>query len=192
MANKTVTPVHEIIDELGATIVESSSHWSTPFIYYGNKFYIAHKGNRYSISLSTSYDPGNHYESDKYLNTIVTSLTVADHRSAKDIAAEINRKIDWEGIATWLKMRADETAKHNEFINNTVNTAQKIVEITNGRIKSNSENTQQIIDIPGPWYSRNLGNVIVSGEHISIDFGGITNKQMVFEIMEIVAKHSKK
>ena len=192
MANKTVTPIHEIIDELGVAIVEPNSHWATPFIHYGSKFYIGHKNNRYSISLSTSYDPGNHYESDKYLNTIVTSLTVADHRPAKDIAAEINRKIDWEGIATWLKMRADETTKHNEFINNTVNTAQKIVEITNGRIKSNSENTQQIIDIPGPWYSRSLGNVIVNGEHISIDFGGITNKQMVFEIMEIVAKHSKK
>lgn len=182
-----------IIDALGATKIETETHYSVDFMLKGRRCSMNLVGDKITFWIHTAkpaegMEDASHYESDKIYDSLIHPIKVSASRSPQDIAKDVLRRLNFSEYDRYLSIYRQEENDHRNYLLSVEEIATEINDI----IGQGMTGTGDVwVEARGDWYTNYKTPIRVSGTSVEFSLRGISNRDMIRELAQVIGKYAK-
>ena len=189
------TKATEVLNILGARIEDRPQVWAIWFHYKGHHFIVQQtKKGSFTFTLLPPNDLNhvNTYKADEARKELNTEINIGEGKTASTIAADFERRFDWDAIQCVSDMYNQAMSDHRskgDAHSVAVDEVAEVTGLTPWRQEPNSFKTEfNLNQLPGLATYDALGEIEVSHTDISISLRGIKDTDKAVKLIETITE----
>lgn len=119
------------------------------------------------------------------------SLTVDATRPANDIAADIQRRIDWVGLEAYHEMYMKEIQQYVDRVERSKKLAESLAAVSGGQLVHSCGDVHHIL-VTGDWYTMKPEVIIVNNQSICFSIDSTNDHELAAELAAVLGKHQRR